>query len=499
VIAGLASDVLAAVFIVGAAAKLVDREQSRKSLVAFGVPDRAAGGLLRVLIGSELAFGAAMLLDRSRIVGAVGALTLLLLLTAAVAGNLVRGRTPECHCFGRLSRGRIDASTVARNALLASMAAYVVAGGQELSLFGGLAFVFGGAWLALGPLRSRPGVGADAPDFTLTDEAGDRWTLDRLLAERRPVLLVFSQPSCGACHALLPDLDAWQMRLSSQLTVAVVDPGEAADGRGGYRILTDRGGSVAAAYGVTATPSAVLIERNGRMGSEIARGASEISELVRTRFADDNLPRFPRRTAIARAASGTVVLGAFPFIAAACGSGTSSSSTATPSSRPKELKVGHAYICHQTYALCTGAPCVRSPQNPDVVNCDCVVENGYSVGLTPCAQKAPRGATLYSTFSSARVTSSTRALSCSADVPWANCVDSPCELDPTDSSKARCQCPLVKKGPSFVFGVGCDPVTCEKTILSGANTQTQLGGSEVTAAMKRLGQPLTIPAPCPKK
>jgi hypothetical protein len=35
--------------------------------------------------------------------------------------------------------------------------------------------------------------------------------------------------------------------------------------------------------------------------------------------------------------------------------------------------------------------------------------------------------------------------------------------------------------------------------LSGANTQTQVGGSEVTAAMKRLGQPLTIPAPCPKK
>ena len=502
-IAGLVADLLAVVFVVGVGAKLIDHGRTSDSIVAFGVPERAAGAMSWVLIASELAIASSLLLDRTRVVGAIGALVLLSLLTAGVAGNLMRGRAPECHCFGRLSRGRIGYSTVARNALLASMAAGVALSTREPAIFVGLVVAFGGAWLALGPMRPRPRSRAKELKFELTDEAGGRWTISRLLSEGRPVLLVFSQPTCSACQALLPALEQWQKRLVDRLTIAVVDQttgGTPPVKQTSYRKLTDPNGDVAAAYRVTATPSAALIEGDGLTASEIARGATAISDLVHTSFAEDDLPRFPRRAAIARAARGAAALGAFPLVAAACGSSKSSStsttgSTASSSSRTKALKVGGAYICLQTYALCTNAPCVPSPHNPDIVICDCVVKDGYSVGLTPCAQKAPHGTTLYSTFSTALVSSTTRALTCPANVPWANCVDSICERDPHDSSKAHCQCPLVKTGPSFTFGGDCSAHTCGRTIWSGAHTT--IGGNEVAAAMKRLGQPLTLPPPCP--
>jgi hypothetical protein len=262
-------------------------------------------------------------------------------------------------------------------------------------------------------------------------------------------------------------------------------------------VLLDPAGTVAKAYGVTATPSAVLIETSGRMASEIARGFAESDQLVRDRFAQDDPSRFARRTLIVRAARGATTLGAFPLLAAACGSSSrSTSSTAASAAPPASVRVGSAYICRQRYALCTNAPCRASAHDPNVVICDCVVEGGYSVGLTPCPRRAPHGSVIYSTFSTSLATSSKGAMSCPADIPWANCVDAICELDPNDPNKATCQCPLVKRGPSFTLGGDCNTGTCGKTVWSGAHQN--LGGSQVAAEMKRLGQPLALPAPCPR-
>ncbi len=164
---------------------------------------------------------------------------------------------------------------------------------------------------------------------------------------------------------------------------------------------------------MTATSSAVLIEPAGQTASAPARGPQEIVELVDTRFAPDDEQRYPRRALIARAAGGAATLGVFPLVAAACGSSTpstTSSSTTTTSTPTKSLKVGDAYICHQTYALCTNAACVPSADDPNVVVCDCVVEPGYSVGFKPCPQRAPHGTALYSNFSTALATSGVRAM-----------------------------------------------------------------------------------------
>ena len=306
---------------------------------------------------------------------------------------------------------------------------------------------------------------------------------------------------------LLGDLREWHHRLGHRVAIALVNqapaghPGSARHERGGYPELLDVSGATASAYGITATPSAVLVEPGGRVASAVARGGAEIDDLITARFEPADPPRFPRRAVIVRAARGATALGAFPLLAAACGSSSSSSSsstssTATTASRPNELRVGNSYICQQRYALCTNAPCKPSPQNPNIVICDCVVKEGYSVGFKHCPDRAPHGTTLYSDFSTALVTGGVRAMSCPADVAWANCVDSVCELDPGDPSKATCQCPLVKQGPSATFGGDCNTSTCGKTIWSGAHSN--LGTSAVAAALKRVGQPLANVVPCPK-
>ncbi|HEY2772049.1 MAG TPA: MauE/DoxX family redox-associated membrane protein [Solirubrobacteraceae bacterium] len=497
--------VLAVVFLLAAVSKLADRRASREAVVAFGVPEHAAGALSAGLIGGELTIAAALLLDASKTVGAVAALALLAIVSAAAATNLLRGRDPECRCFGRLSRSSIGWATLARNALLISIAGYVAAGGRAPTLFWGLAAVSGAVWLALGPLRPRRRRGARAPGFQLSDPTGAHRTLDSLLGGNRHVLLVFSQPGCGACHAIRADLQHWHRRLGERLTVAVVEHAREAE-PADYPVLLDQAGDVAAAYGIDATPSAVLIGANGRLASGVARGAGEIEELVEPRFAQDEAPRFERRALILRAARGASTLGAFPLLVAACGSSSSSSSTGASSSttstttttatQPTSLKVGSAYICKQKYALCTNAPCRPDPHHPKLVICDCVVEDGYSVGLTPCEQKAPHGDVLYSTFSTELVKGDVKAMTCAAGIPWANCVDYPCKLDPNDPTKATCACGLVKTGPSFTFGGNCNTGTCGKTVWSGAHTT--LGGPQVAAAFKRVGQPLANPQPCPK-
>jgi thiol-disulfide isomerase/thioredoxin len=498
----LARVALAGVLVVAGVGKLADREGSRESIVAFGAPARVAAAVGWALLGTELAIAMALLLDPFQVFGAAAGLALLAVVSAAVAANLIRGRAPVCNCFGQFSREQVGWSTLARNGLLASVAAYIAFGGREPGLLAGIALLCGLVWVALGPLQFSVRRGAAAPGFVLTDAVGATWTLRTLLAAGRPALLVFSQPGCGACRALRSDLLDWHARLGDRLTVAVVDHTPQAE-PAEYPVLLDPDGGVASSYRVTATPSAVLIESSGGMASAVARGASEIEALVAARFEHDDSPRFARRTLIVRVARGATTLGAFPLLAAACGSSSSSSSTpasasstATTTAPRAALRVGSAYICQQKYALCTNAPCRPDPHNSKVVICDCVVKNGYSVGLTSCPRRAPHGSTLYSTFSTALVTGSVRAMTCGAHVAWANCVDAICQLDPNDATKATCQCPLVKTGPSFTLGGDCDTGTCGKTVWSGAHTN--LGGPQVAAAMKRLGQPLATPQPCPK-
>jgi hypothetical protein len=171
-----------------------------------------------------------------------------------------------------------------------------------------------------------------------------------------------------------------------------------------------------------------------------------------------------------------------------------STPSACPAASASELSVDGAWLCRQPYALCTTAPCERSSSDPTIASCRCVVLDGYSIGFTPCQERALAGTTLVSTFSTQNVTSAFGVLTCPEEVAWANCLDMPCELDALDPALATCQCQLVETGPSFTFGGGCDARTCSSVIWSAA---TPPGVTQYAAAMSCVNQPVTFPATCP--
>ncbi|MGH9159330.1 MAG: peroxiredoxin family protein [Vicinamibacteraceae bacterium] len=498
----LATVLLAGVFAVAGIVKLDDRAGSHRMLAGFGVPAGMVVPLGWVLVTCELGVALALLLGPTAPGGALGALVLLLGLSGAVAVNLARGRTPECHCFGRLHAAPVGWSTVARNGLLATIAGFVVADGRAPLVFAALGVVTAILWIGPGLVRSwRRRLGVAAPGFSLPDEAGRTWTLDALLARRRPLLLVFSHPACVACTALLPEIATWQSRLDGRMTVAVVSGGSPEDnhseahGHGLRRVLLDEDRTVASAYGVTATPSAVLIARDGNLAAAPARGAGEILALVSRVIETPERTTVTRRALLGRAALGLPVAALLLILAPRWAAARSAGRVAAAAGAGGG---GHGgFVCFQRYALCTSAPCELSPTDPSIAVCQCFVEDGPSFGNTACEQRAAAGDTLYSAFSLQNVTSSSTVMTCPSGSPWANCLDVVCTVDPANPMQAICQCVTVKTGSSVTFGGDCDTSTCSSVIWSGATTDMiEQAISAYTAAVQPRGIPVLLPTKC---
>jgi hypothetical protein len=255
-------------------------------------------------------------------------------------------------------------------------------------------------------------------------------------------------------------------------------------------VLFDDRRSVFAAYGVTATPCAVRIE--GHRAGAMVLGANEIERLIEGELASAGEPRVTRRQAIT---TGTA-LSAFAVIAAACGMTTKSQAGGGTTVPAKDaLKVDGAWLCNQPFALCTTASCQPSTTDPNISVCRCVMQNGHSVGYKSCTERAQKGSSVRSDFSTLNINSNFRVLTCPSGVPWANCVDVECEIDPTNPAVALCQCITVRTGQSFTFGGGCDPANCTSEIWSGASAESSLNAAYLKG-MKELGQPVTFPEAC---
>jgi len=279
---------------------------------------------------TELVIGLLLLGSGTVLWGALGALTLLVGFMTVILLTLRRGVAPPCQCFGRIHSAPIGRSTMARIGVLAVMAGALIAIGRdyreanvigwfasftalEAGVFGlgmtltasvvaaasilvQLTSANGRLLLRIEELESRQGrstddsqtglsVGAPAPAFTLKDLNGVPVSLDELRTAGRPVVLVFSDPNCGPCAALLPDLVAWEVSYGAFVTVVLISSGTAdANRRAGasalHHALLQRKREVAHAYGAHATPTAVLVRADGRVDSPLAVGAAAISRLV---------------------------------------------------------------------------------------------------------------------------------------------------------------------------------------------------------------------------
>jgi hypothetical protein len=101
-------------------------------------------------------------------------------------------------------------------------------------------------------------------------------------------------------------------------------------------------------------------------------------------------------------------------------------------------------VCPGTYALCTTAVCERTAK-PDVLECMCTVNQGYSVGIGTQAQcPAQGGATIPSRYFPMTAYQTCNAKPTS-EHPWADCLDAPCAVDPNNKTIARCGCHTVDK------------------------------------------------------
>jgi peroxiredoxin len=127
-------------------------------------------------------------------------------------------------------------------------------------------------------------AGTPAPGFTVPCLDGGELSLEEYRG--RKVLLVFSDPNCGPCNALLPVLEQLS-RAPAQLQVVLVSRGEveanqrkAAEYGLTFPVALQRQWEISRQYGMFATPIAYLIDEEGVIAADVAVGVEAILAMV---------------------------------------------------------------------------------------------------------------------------------------------------------------------------------------------------------------------------
>ncbi|MCU1226747.1 MAG: doxX [Edaphobacter sp.] len=331
---------LCLIFLVAAVGKFADLPGSRRAVRGFGMPESLADSIGTALPAVELAIGLALLFARTAWWGAVGAAALLTCFVLAIGANLLRGKTPDCHCFGQLHSAPAGPKTLIRNLVLVALAILLVARGAK-NTGAGIGDILGGltgahlAWLVTafavvgscavatwfmlqlykqnGRLLQRiealeqrgnrdathpttaeaptepPHVGlplgSPAPAFELLDTGGRPHSLQSLLRDSKPLMLLFIDPECGPCKAMLPGVAVWHTEYAEIMKIAIVSRGaakknlEKLDSQALPSVLLQQDREVATAYQCYGTPGAVWIGADGRITSYVGQGSVEIEKM----------------------------------------------------------------------------------------------------------------------------------------------------------------------------------------------------------------------------
>ena len=344
---------LVAVFLVAAVAKAADRPATRRSVVAFGVPEAVADVAMWLLIVAELTTAVLLCGEATAWAGAVLALLLLVVFCVAAGVNLARGRTPECNCFGQVHSEPIGPGLLVRNGLFAVLALVVVGSGPSdagpslwapvADLSGaGIAALVAIVVLAVGVVvlglrlrkvaaaqadlvarvadleasRTAAGVGSSSSDvpaaavggvapigacapvyeaglpvgapaaaFTLPTATGPT-SLDDLLAPGRPLVMLFTSPTCGTCHATLAKVAGWTESYGDVLSFAVLSSQSAEENAGVVGMLAGSAPILFDAHQIWDdyqprwTPAAVVVGVDRTIATDTAVGTKEIALMV---------------------------------------------------------------------------------------------------------------------------------------------------------------------------------------------------------------------------
>ena len=314
---------LSAVFGVAGVTKLLDLGGTREAVKNFGAPEPLVPALSFLLPILELAIAAGLLFNASTPVSALGALLLLGLFVVAISVNLARGRTHDCHCFGQLYSRPLGWPTLVRNIVFALGAGFVLwqtlgtdAPGivptlvelgsiQWLLLIAAvvvtaIVLVYShrrGKQLATEAAKSQADpeglpLNSVAPPFELTAYHGGSRSLAELIDHGKPLLLIFTNPKCGPCIVLFQEIKDWERVHSDKLTIALISTGTIKDNfvnvaRNSLgEVLLQEEREVAKKYNADVTPTAVVVNTDGRIASPLAAGADQIRNLLNTVLGD---------------------------------------------------------------------------------------------------------------------------------------------------------------------------------------------------------------------
>jgi uncharacterized membrane protein YphA (DoxX/SURF4 family) len=327
--------VLASVFGVAGVGKAFDPTGSQKAISDFGSPGLFVKPVAFLLPVAEFSTTALLLWTSAAFWGAAAALALLLAFTIVITANMVKGRRPECHCFGQFHSRPISWATVTRNFVLAIGAAGILWEGPGMSeeaaarqfaeiarahplvvaalSLGVTGFLFqmflllalfqqhgrlilrmdtlergaaGGGPLAPTPpaLAGLP-VGRPAPSFELSP-ANSGFTLDTLLVGRKPVLLVFTDPDCQASEELLPEIQRWERQYMEMITFVIISRASlSAKGQLGRKyvftnVAWQKDHEISESYRIGGVPAAVVVRPDATIGTWVASGRAAIQSLV---------------------------------------------------------------------------------------------------------------------------------------------------------------------------------------------------------------------------
>jgi thiol-disulfide isomerase/thioredoxin len=125
-------------------------------------------------------------------------------------------------------------------------------------------------------------IGESFPEFSLNDITGK--TLNSSAVRGKKTLVTYWSNTCGYCSQMLEDLREWDRTKSAdEPNLMLLSRGEAEENRElGFRstIVLDDEREVVKKLGMEGTPSAVLVDENGKIASQVAVGEKRIWALI---------------------------------------------------------------------------------------------------------------------------------------------------------------------------------------------------------------------------
>ena len=135
---------------------------------------------------------------------------------------------------------------------------------------------------ALPTVEAAQKVGEEAPEVKLPDLEGKTVELADFRGEK--TLVLFWNPGCGFRQQMLPDLKEWESQApeGAPRLVLVSAGSEEANREQGLSstVVLDQNFAVGRAFGASGTPSAVLVDAQGKVASDMAVGAPAVIELA---------------------------------------------------------------------------------------------------------------------------------------------------------------------------------------------------------------------------